>query len=266
MQRIGIILFITLVSIFITHALDAQDEQPHNLLHINHISKIEGFIFLSPEKTSIDSHLITAEYFNALGYRTKIEIFDSTGLLNSYEYLYKDDSVRIERLTYFNNSFHSKSKLYYNNKGKEIKAVDYSSTGHKNGTRSKSKYNANDQLKEFKIWFDGKLSIKEKYTYGPDGWPVEVFQILPQKSTKKYDKDQSWSKLGLIDQEGRQMKIKKLTFDVPTTILGLSGRLKLETGDELETRRFYKENGLLDEEDQNKNGMFLARKKYKYFP
>ena len=82
------ILFLTFVLIFVAQAINAQDEQPHSLIHTNLISKIEAFIFLSPEKMSIDSHLITTEYFNMPGYRTKIEIFDSTGLLNSYEYLY----------------------------------------------------------------------------------------------------------------------------------------------------------------------------------
>jgi hypothetical protein len=261
------ILFLTLVLIFVAQAINAQDEQPHSLIHTKLISKIEAFIFLSPEnKTSIDSQLITTEYFNGLGYRTKIEIFDSTGLLNSYEYLYKDDSIRIERLTYFKNVLHSKTKIYYNKKGQEIEADDYSATGNKTGTRSKSKYNANDQLKELKFWFDGKLSIKEKYTYGPDGWPVEVFQTLPQKSIRKYTKDQSWSNLDYIDQKGIKMKIKKTTFDVPKTILGLAGAVGLKGGDELETRRFYKDNGLLDAEEQYKNGIFLARKKYKYFP
>src|SRR5690242_810847 len=110
MQRIGINLFLTLISIVTTQVISAQDEQSHSLIRINHISKIEAYLFHSPEKeTNNDSVLISKEYFNERGYRTKIEIYDSTGLANSYEYVYKNDSIRLVRLTYFKSVLRSKT-------------------------------------------------------------------------------------------------------------------------------------------------------------
>jgi len=260
-------LFVCLIILFGVQETNGQDEQSHTLIETNHISKIEAFIFLSPEnKPGIDSNLITTEYFNALGYRTKIEIHDSTGIVNSYEYIYQNDTIRLERNTYFKGILKSKTKLFYTNNGDEIKSIDYDPAGLETGTFSKTLYNKHYQIKQQRFYIANKLFLRKKYINRADGKPERIREYFTGKSKQKYITDQMESRTETTYPNGKMMVVRKIIFRHPATILGLSGKLLFNEGDEWERRILCKESGLLDEEEQNKNGIFLARKKYKYFP
>src|SRR5690606_27619554 len=137
--------------------------------------EIEGYVF---GKSLSDSFLITKEYFNVKGRRTKIEIYDSTGLMRSeYIYLYKDDTLRTERITKFQGVLNSTTKISYDKKGREIKSVDYDKNGNKNGTYSKSKYTDSNQIKETKLYFKNRLSLHKRENYDPKG-PSDYYHVM----------------------------------------------------------------------------------------
>ena len=144
--------------------------------------------------------------------------------------------------------------------------MDYDPIGIKTGTYSKTFYNKHDQLKQQNFYIAGKLFFKKKFINNTDGKPERIIELFPGKSKQKYITDQMESRSEKIDLNGRVVIIRKIIFNRPATILGLSGKLYFREGDEWERKIVFKETGLFDEEEQYKNGIFLARKKYKYFP
>lgn len=58
---------------------------------------------------SIDSFLIIKKYFNTKGWTTLTEIYDRDVIRCSYSYKYRDDTVRIERITVCGGKFVSKT-------------------------------------------------------------------------------------------------------------------------------------------------------------
>lgn len=251
--------------ILILNRLIAQDEQPALIVSRNNVSKIEAYIFRTPEnEPGIDSSLITVEYFNKSGFRTKIEIYDSLGVRTAYEYLYRDDSIRYERRTYFSGKLNSITKIYYNKVGMVDQCIDYDTLGFKTGTYSKTNYNKQGEIKDYTICYDVKHKFKWKNIYNKDGKVISVVKHSTGKKIQKYDPWQGLSKSEETKPNGEKMIIRKSKSYHRETVLGLSGALKFEKGDEWERKYFYFGNGLINREEQYKNGIFLGRKKYKY--
>src|SRR5690606_557016 len=97
------------LSLIALYSVSAQDKYDPEIIMNNSVREIEGYVF---GKSLSDSFLITKEYFNVKGRRTKIEIYDSTGLMRSeYIYLYKDDTLRTERITKFQGVLNSTTKI-----------------------------------------------------------------------------------------------------------------------------------------------------------
>ncbi|MEP6792756.1 MAG: hypothetical protein ABJB16_00400 [Saprospiraceae bacterium] len=251
--------------VLILNRLIAQDEQPAIVVSRNNVSKIEAYIFRTPEnEPGIDSSLITVEYFNKSGYRTKIEIYDSLGVRTAYEYLYRDDSIRYERRTYFQGKLNSTTKISYYKNGMEDQCIDYDALGFKTGTYSKTNYNKQGEIKDYTVCYNGKYKIKRKNIYDKTGKVIRVIRRSPGQKVQKYD---PWKGLSITEEtnpNGENVIIRKSKSYHRETVLGLSGALKFEKGDEWERKYFYFRNGLISREEQYKNGIFLGRKKYKY--
>ena len=149
------LLFVLLILTIGFNTLYAQGEQSASLIKEFNVNTIEAFFF-EPNVTQ-DSSLVTIENFNKEGRRTKIEIYDSLGLTNHYEYYYQLDTIKTERRTFFKNELVSLTELKYNKYGNEISAIEYDSSGVELGMSSVNTYNDKQQLVDLKVYDDGRI-------------------------------------------------------------------------------------------------------------
>lgn len=260
-------LTIIFLSILITLSLHAQEKYDPETLERLHIKEIQGYIFEGNSKT--DSFLITKEYFNQKGRRTKIEIHDSLGIRNEYSYKYKNDTLRIERITKSKGAFSSRTKISYDKKNREIKAVDYDINNKKTGTYSKTRYNDRKLIEETKIYFSKKLSVHTKKKFDKN----HVLKAYLIKKNGKWINQMSEegafpnsSKTEIEDYKSTGVKLIRVEqkIDEQKTILGIMGRLTLTSGDIVITENYINKNGLTDYQKQYLNGKLIATKKNNY--
>lgn len=247
--------------------LSAQDKYDPETIEENNIKEIRSYLF--DQESSIDSSLITREYFNSKGRRTKIEIHDSLGIRMEYIYIYQDDTLRVERITKAKGVFKSKTKIQYDNKNRETKAVDYDIEGKKTGTYSKTKYNDRKRTEENKIYFSSKLAVHTKKKYDKNRKLIEYAINENGKWIQKLNDEGSLTNYKTTEVEDYQnlgLKLVKevLVMEKDKSILGLQGRLNLVENDVLKTEKYVSENGLIKYEKQYLNNQLLAIKKYKY--
>lgn len=244
----------------------AQDKYDPAIIAGNNIKKIEGYIF--KDETATDSFLITKEYFNSKGRRTKIEVYDSIGISAEYIYKYQNDTLRIARVTRIGGKYHSTTMLSYDRKFRETKAVDYDRNGRKSGNRSKTKYNDRKRTSETKLFISKKLAVHTKKQFDSTG---KLIQYKIKENGKWVDKYENGLNPNTLMQEfenyngkGVKLEQKKQFYDKNTMVLGLNGTLKVAARDTLVTERYVFANGLLAYEIQYLNEKLIAIKKYKY--
>ena len=236
-------------------------QQDHVLIKRNNIKEVLGYVV--NEANDRDSFLITHEFFNKMGRRTKIKVYKSNGSSTEYEYNYKDDTLCTERITRLG----SKSiytKIYYDKKNREVRAVDFDANDNKSGTFSKIKYNDRKRTKETKIYVDNKLKVRNIETYDEGG---QFLNVGLYKNGKKH-----WSGLGnvksenIVNYNNQGLDLVKRTRVIKNnvTMLGLIGPINIVQGDELIDEQYYQLNGLLDYEKQYLNSKCIATKKYHY--
>jgi len=253
-------------SLFISVSI-AQDECSPQIIVNNNIKEIKAYIF---EDNVADSFLITKEYFNTKGYRTKIEIFDPIGIVRSaYSYKYKSDTLRVERITEFGGTVASRTKIYYDKKNREIKAIDFDAEGRKTGTYSKTKYNDRKLTKETKIYFSGKLRVHTKDRFNKSKKLIQSSSKVKGEWVQLLDDNgqaKNCTVTEFLNYEESNLKLIKSTLNVKEqqTILGLNGKLELVPNDILLTEKYYNTRELLEYEKQFLNNALVAVKKYKY--
>lgn len=269
-------LLILLLLIIGHNLLSAQDGQSPSLIKENNIQKIETY-FLEPNATQ-DSTLITKEEYNDNGWRTKIEIYDSLGLANHYEYDYQFDSIKTERRTYFRNELSSVTKLKNDQYGNELTAIDYDADGNKLGMASEILYNDQQQLVETIVYNGDLIIFQEKRKYHQNGNLKEVDKIKPDylKSTSVYkengelkdnqDSKHYWNKE--IFENYRSTGITLEQVDCRRAykigVIAVSGILDLAPFDNLRTQTFFLSSGLIDYEQEFVNGKLIGKRSYKY--
>lgn len=269
MSLISALLNIILFPVCIFFSCNSYGQDRHNPASFekNKIRIIEGYIFLNENVT--DSFLITKEYFNTKGRRIKIEIYDSLGLKSEYLYNYANDTLKLSRITKFRGKIHSIMRMDYDDNNREIKAVDWTSTGVKSGTYSITKYNDRKRTKEVKIYIYKRLVIHTKEYYHSDGSTKSIFKKIKGKwieqSIPGFYSD---CKIEVIENfRNTGLKLEKTTevFPEKKIILGLNGRLEIKANDMLVGEKYTNDQGLIVMEKQFLNGQFISLKKYKYF-
>lgn len=235
------------------------------LAMLNNLKIVDAYV--TEDVGSTDSFLITKEYFNKKGRTTLIEIYSRKGLGCTYSYYYKDDTLRTERITVCHGKFISKTKIWYDRKNREVKAIDYDEKGKKTGTYSKIKYDDKRKTKETIIHFSEGSTIKTKTTFGEN---VEMIEHLVRDNGKWYNKTNAdLAPLHKSEEEnykGTNLKRVSITKEImeSRTILGVKGQLKLEKGDILKTETFIMLNGLTAYQNQYVNDVFFGKKRFVY--
>jgi hypothetical protein len=243
-----------------------QDKHDPALIERNKVKEIVGYIFEG--ENTMDSFLITREYFNTKGKRTKIMIFDSSGVKNEYHYHYKYDTLRTERITKFRGKFHSITKILYDDKNREVNATDYDENGNKTGTYSKTKYHDRIGIKETKSYISGKLAIHTKAQYDKNNqlirnsvkekgkWIQEEIKVIIQDTS--LEKNRDFESSGVTVLKTTRLINKK------TKILGHKSALTLFPEDVLTTEIYKYSNGLTKLEKLYINEKLVSVLKYYY--
>jgi len=243
-----------------------QERMTPALAMQNNLQLVEAYVI--EEIGSTDSFLITKEYFNKMGRTTLKEIYSRKGLGCAYSYFYKDDTIRTERITVCHGKFLSKTKIWYDSKNREVKAIDYDESGKKTGTYSKIKYNDKKKTKETFIQFSEGFTKETKTTYGDNG---DMIEHLVKENRRWYDRTHAdRGPLHETEEEnynGSNLKRVIVTRKIneSTTIIGVKGQLKLQKGDILKNESFIMENGLIAYHNQYVNDVFIGMKRFVYF-
>jgi len=254
-----IIIFFALHCLIYTISIKAQDLLSPVIIQQNNISSIEGYIFKN--ENSLDSFLITKEYFNTKGYQTKIVIYDSSGIKGTYVYNYKDDTLRTERITIFHDSIHSITRLYYDHKYREVAAIDFDKDGKKKGTFYKIDYNERRKTKQIRFYLSDKLIHHTKTKYNDTGTVIEFAKKI---NGKWIYKKPPFVELETFVVDGLKAERRTSVIISNETILGLSGKLKLTVGDTLINEKFINSKNLILYEKQFLNNNLICIKKYIY--
>ncbi len=273
MKNIILILFIVTVG---SNFLLSQDGQSSTLLRNNNVKNVETYFFV--KKETQDSILITREDYNIEGRRSKIEIYDTLGLTDHYEYDYLFDTIKIERRIYFRNILSSITKLENDEYGNELRATDYGVNGDKLGMASEKIYNDQQQLLETLVYNGDIIFFHEKREYHENGNLMEVRVLKPNKLQRtsvykengelKYNQNSKfyWNKEIFENYRNSGVKVEQVDSRRANRIrvIGVSGILDLKPFDNLRTQIFYLNNGLIDYEIQFLNGSLIGKRSYSY--
>lgn len=260
LRAIWILSSLLLIDIYVA---TAQQEFKVDLIEKNRIQTIDAYLFSSEAMN--DSFLITRELFNIKGRTTRKEIHSKTSLRCAYDYYYKDDTLRTERITTCNGKFSSRTLLYYDKKMREKKAEDFDENGKRTGTYSINKYNDRKKTKEQKVYFNGKLSIWQTIQYDDQNKIVSSVYHPKSKWTPGKEKNVSTTET-TENYNGTAYKLVKIISIIKKeeTILGVAGSLKLKPEDELISETLFHPNGLTFTNTQYLNGELVGIKKYNY--
>jgi hypothetical protein len=163
LQQLLGLLILSFLLLIDTSVVIAQEEFKVDLIEKNRIQSIDAYLFSSEAMN--DSFLITRELFNIKGRTTRKEILSKTGLRCAYDYYYKDDTLKTERITTCNGKFSSRTLIFYDKKMRGKKVEDFDENGKRTGTYCINKYNDRKKTKEQKVYFNGKLSIWQTIQY-----------------------------------------------------------------------------------------------------
>ncbi|HMR88723.1 MAG TPA: hypothetical protein PKD51_11250 [Saprospiraceae bacterium] len=260
------LIMITFNLLHLVFIVRSQERMTPALAMQNNLQLVEAYVI--EEIGSTDSFLITKEYFNKMGRTTLKEIYSRKGLGCAYSYFYKDDTIRTERITVCHGKFLSKTKIWYDSKNREVKAIDYDESGKKTGTYSKIKYNDKKKTKETFIQFSDGYTIETKTTYGDN---ADMVEHLVKENRRWYDRTTgTFTQLHKSEEEnynGTNLKRVNESDEAKEskTILGVKGQLKLEKGDLLKNESFIMANGLIAYHNQYVNDVFIGMKRFVYF-
>jgi|GEM_PF-4740291 len=255
----------------------AQEVTKSSLLYKQlHIKSAEGYVYEAREDTL--PFLLTVENFNVAGNRTKIDIYDTSGIRSTYAYIFEQDTIYTERRTSFRNKLSSVTKVYRDEKGNIVKYEELDTTGNKIGWYSTMRYNKKQQVIEEKTFIYKKLISHKKIKYHPDGKVKETRILRPKNrlgggylvphfihvntgENSKYTKQEE-----IENYKGYPGKMIRtsIIFYAKNYYLGVKGFIDLKMYDRVVTERYYQPNGLLDFEEQFLNGKFIGKKAYKY--
>jgi hypothetical protein len=244
----------------------AQESIKVDLAMQNNLKIIEEYV--NETIDGQDSFLLTKEYFNQKGRTTLKEIYNREGLTCAYSYFYKDDTVRTERITVCHGKFISKTKIWYDRKNREVKAIDYDKNGKKTGTYSKTKYNDKLKTKEVMIQLSYGKIIEIKTQFGNN---MDMSSSYEKKNGVWVDMASRNDTLIFRSEDenfnGSQLKRISTTSKVKesNTTISVKGKQKLEKGDILKTETYIMQNGLKSYQIQYLNEGFNAKKRFVYY-
>jgi hypothetical protein len=242
--------------------LRGQDKHDHFLISKNKIKAIETYsVSLQDSSKSI---LNTKEIFNNKGRRTSVKIFNKNGSTSEYKYYYIADTIKDKRVTIFNDTIHSTTKLNFDEKGRLAKTTDYDSNNKENGTYEIINYKRNERTVERKFYFNNELHIHTKENYSKSGELLKQYKRIDKrwvKSEKPNTKEDT-----IENYNGTGLTLKRIVHSIKSdcTILGILEPIKLIKNDQLTTERYINEKGLIEFEIQRLNSKLIAKKKYKY--
>lgn len=162
----------------------------------------------------------------------------------------------------------SKTKIWYDRKNREVKAIDYDGNGRKTGTFSKIKYNDKLKTKEVYIRFDNGKIIETKVQFGKDNEFVVSFE---KKNGVLVEKPRNYDTGNLKSEEenynGTKLKRISTTYKIKEskTTISVKGAQKFEKGDLVKTETYIMQNGLKSYQTQYLNEEFNARKRFVYY-
>jgi hypothetical protein len=246
------IFYLFILNMAICQVLVSQQSPSPKIVMKNRLKTIESYVFETLE--SNDSFLIKKDSFNSMGFVVSTEIYGMEGLRNSYLYKYQDDTLRVERITMFRDRFQSKTKIWYDKKNREVKAVDYNKNGKKTGTRSKTKYDDKQKTKHVKIYVKGKTpSIEYTTKYDESGKLIEHWTWINGKWVLKPIEENNANRDEIENYEGTTNTYSK-TWQIikeDVTSIGVKGKLSLKKDDILVTETI-----------QSKEDLILSQKQY----
>lgn len=259
------IFWLFILNIGISQLLFSQQSPSPEVVRKNRLKTIESYVFEILE--SKDSFLIKKDSFNSMGFVVFTEIHGKEGLRTSYLYKYKDDTIRIERITMFRDRFHSKTKIWYDKKNREVKAVDYDENGKKTGTLSKTRYNDKQKTKHVKISWKGKIPNVEYTTkYDENGKVIEYWTCTNGRWVLKPKEDIKTNLEEIKNYEGTTntySKSRQIIKEDVTTI-GVKGKLPLKKDDTLVTETIKSKEDLIIYQKQYLNEIFQGLKKNRF--
>ena len=259
--------FFLLLITFTATELDGQRSKIQTILSDNNVQVRKGFSIALDDDS--DSTLITEEHFNLYGRETLHKNYHKSGSTSTYEYYYLYDTIRTSRNTILNDSFHSKSILSYDKKGRYVGSEDFDEQGNPTGTMETIKYKKGGRKIERKFYSDHKIISHTLEIYDKN-MKITKFRrkyngkwrtlAIPERF-KKNGKTREFKNFQGLDQ--RMVRTVQI-FRKPQKIIGSTEILDLKRGDELVTQRYFAKNGLIMKEVQILNDVTIGKKVYAY--
>jgi len=268
----GIAIILLVLQVMFSDNVFAQDNKQQDWMEKYKITTIEAMIMKNDDVQ--DSFMITKEYFNVRGYRTKIEVFGFDGPKCYYEYYYAGDTLKTHRNTYSEGGFVSVSKHRYDENNLLISTIDYDANGKETNTYKVREYNKKKQLKKVYITINGKRWMRQSLNYRSNGNLRSVYNRYAgrPKTVVRYHIngakirpeninliEETYDKTTGLDRKS----ITRIIKQEETTIAG-GGQTKFKIGDEITSETYTEERGLVMQEIQYINGSLSAIKKYLY--
>jgi|GEM_PF-6606296 len=270
------VVLVILLAVFCHTLTLGQDEQSPKLIRENGIYKIETYYIESD--ASQDSLLTTISYFNPVGRRVEIEIYDSLQLNNHYEYDYLFDSIKVVRRTYFRNELQYTATIENDEYGNELYVEEYDTSGLLS-FKYNFTYNSQQQPIHY-ICYDSLGIINEwKKEYFESGnlkkyeqlWPKPLRKVLNYKDVggDNHNVDSKYYRSVSIfenyNNSGNTMEQIESRNAQKVTLLGINGALELAPFDVLLDQIYYHDSGLKNYHRQYVNNKLVGIKKFRYF-
>lgn len=249
----------------------AQQKNLAKDLELNNVSQVDGYLYT--KENSSDSILITREFYNNTGFKTKIEIYDSLeNNFATYKYVLRFDSLPIAFLAYKGDTLISKSVYVYNRDYIKSQATVY--LGNQMNNFTTYIFSKDQKVREVREYKNKELALVTEYRYFYFGPLKEKIVKFPKSkwAVTKYRKTRY--KVDLLEKyekqyenykdSGRKLIKNTQLFNRKGTITTLKGIESFDKKDELKTKTYYLKNGLINYIVQIKNGRFFARKTYVY--
>lgn len=110
-----------LILLLLPFILMGQENHKAAVMEQNKISSVKAYILKMHEDQ--DSFLITEETFNKKGKGINFKVYRDNVVSSEYTYLYKDDTIRIGRLTTLGGKYFSKTDIIYDRKKRPIEYI-----------------------------------------------------------------------------------------------------------------------------------------------
>ena len=260
--------------IFIVSLLSIKSFSQKNnteALKLNNIIKVNGYLLET--KTSTDTILISKEYYNKSGIISKLEIFDSLEhIINTYKYIYRFDTLRTAFLVYNKGKLKVKTIYIYDKKNVKSSTTVYLNNQHESYTTYI--FNKEGRIVELKEFKNNKINFLTEFKYYSFGEIRQKIVKYPRhlRSLTRYRKTRAdieqFSKTENIFENYKNSNKKLINtlivFNRKSSFPTDKGKMSFEKRDELKTKSFYLENGLIDYILQYKNDVLIAKKIFSY--